>query len=139
MKNVQAAAAYRLAQFESAPPVKIVQMLNAGAIRFLKAALTFKPSQPEYRESIRRAEDIIAELRASLDHEPNPELSANLENLYVFMQSQLGQAIIDRDPAGIESSISILSTLLEGWKGVGETWENESGPASTSIDLRNVG
>jgi flagellar protein FliS len=118
MNHPSAAAAYRNEQFENAPPLKILQMLNEGAIRFLRVAAGKEPQDPAFRENVRRAEEIISELRLSLDHGPNPELSANLENLYLFMQRELSRALIDGEKAGIESCIQILGTLLEGWKGV---------------------
>lgn len=118
MNHPNAAAAYRTEQFENAPPLKILQMLNEGAIRYLRVAETKEPSDPAYRDHVRRAEEIISELRLSLDHGPNPELSANLENLYLFMQRELSRALIDGEKEGIGASIRILSTLLEGWKSV---------------------
>jgi len=123
MNNPKAAAAYQNEQFENAPPLKILQMLNEGAIRFLRVALGKETTDPAYRDYVRRAEEIISELRLSLDHGPNPELSANLENLYLFMQRELSSALLDGEKGGIEHSIQILSTLLEGWKGVNLTGE----------------
>lgn len=116
MNNSNAADQYRIAQFESASPVKILQLLYAGAIRYLKLALEKDPKSQAFREEVRRAEDILSELRASLNHEPNPDLSANLEGLYLFMQRELGRSIIDGETTGIEGSINILDTLLDGWK-----------------------
>lgn len=137
MKNAQAAATYRLAQFESAPPVKIVQMLYSGAIRFLRLAKEMDPSAQEYRDNIRRAEDIICELRASLNHEPNADLTANLERLYLFMQEQLGHAVLERDPQVIDATIEILTTLLDGWKEVGAAMDGAQ-PGSNATGISHV-
>ncbi len=115
MNQSDAAAAYRNATFENAPPIKILRMLYEGAIRFLERAKGEEPGDDEYRRLIRRADDIVIELRASLDPEPNPELSAHLESLYVYVTGELGQAILERDPAHLENAIRVLSTLLEGW------------------------
>jgi len=131
MQNAQAAATYRLAQFESAPPVKIVQLLYAGAIRFLKQAQDHEPTSEEYRGLVRRAEDIICELRASLNHDPDPELSARLDGLYLFAQSELGRAIIDRDAEALDGPIQVLETLLEGWKGAAKTLDAQD--ANTTV------
>lgn len=115
MKRKEVAEAYRTQQFEGASPLKILQMLNAGAIRYLKAAQESEPDAPEYRENLLSAEAIVNELRASLDHEPNPELSANLDGLYLFMGGELGRAMLEGDESGIENSIQVLTTLLDGW------------------------
>lgn len=133
MNNTNAAAAYRTAQFESASPLKIVQMLNAGAIRFLKIARYAGPEEPAWRENIHRAEEIVNELRASLDHDPNPELSANLEGLYLFMNRELSRALLEQDPSGVDASMQVLTTLLEGWKAAG------SEVAGTSTDAQSSG
>ncbi len=134
--NSQAASAYQNAQFENAPPIKILQMLNAGAIRFLNVAKNSDTKSPEYRKHIRMAEEIVGELRVSLDHEPNPELSANLEGLYIFMQDELSRAFMEQDTTGIDSSIRILTTLLEGWKGANV--QETEGPGATG-QIRHAG
>ncbi len=134
--NKNAAAAYQNQQFDNAPPIKILQMLNAGAIRYLKVALNADVKSAEYRTHLRMADEIIAELRVSLDHEPNPELAANLENLYLFMQRELSHAMLEGEISGINSSIRILETLLEAWKDVNIALK-DAPPEST--ELRNAG
>lgn len=134
--NKNAAAAYQSQQFENAPPIKILQMLNAGAIRFLKAALGFEVGGAEYRNHIRMAEEIVAELRVSLEHEHDPDLAANLENLYLFMQRELSSAMLDGERSGIENSIRILETLLEAWRGV-QVALNAAGPEAGG--MKNAG
>ncbi len=118
MEQTDAAEAYRIASFESAPPIKILRMLYEGAIRFLKRAQGLDPGDDDYRKLIRRAEEIVGELRASLDHEcdADSDVSENLENLYVFVQFQLGRALLEGEVACIEVAIEILTTLLDGWK-----------------------
>jgi len=116
MNHNDAAAAYRNATFDNAPPIKILHMLFEGAIRFLKHAREQPPGSEEYRKYLRRADEIVTELRTSLDHEPSPELSANLENLYVFMTGELARAHVEGEVEAIDPCIGILETLLEGWK-----------------------
>ena len=137
MKNTQAAATYRLAQFESASPVKIVQMLNAGAIRFLRTALTCEPTEDEFRVQIRRAEDIIVELRASLNHEPDPKFSGDLEALYVFMTKELSRSVMEKNTKGIETTIELLTKLLSGWKEAGSIIDG-GGTTSSSSGISHV-
>jgi flagellar protein FliS len=120
MNNTNAAAAYRTAQFEGAPPLKILQLLYAGAIRYLNIARETDPGDTAYRENIHRAEEIVNELRASLDHAPNPELSQQLESLYLFMNHELSRALLEQDPSGIDATVKVLTTLLEGWKAASE-------------------
>ncbi len=134
--NKNAAAAYQSQQFDNAPPIKILQMLIAGAIRYLKIAQKAEVKSEEYRTHLRMADEIIAELRVSLDHEPSPELAANLENLYLFMQRELSHAMLEGETSGIANSIRIMETLLEAWKGVNIALK-DSPPESSG--LRNAG
>lgn len=116
MNHTDAAAAYRTATFENAPPIKILHLLYEGAIRFLERARGLGPEHEEFRKYVHRADEIVSELRASLSHEPSPEFSANLESLYVFIQDELGSTLVEGREDGIENSIRILETLLDGWK-----------------------
>ena len=116
MNHSDAAAAYRVSTFENAPPIKILHMLYEGAIRFLKRAQELGPEHEEFRKFVHRTDEIVTELRASLNHEPNPEFSANLEALYLFVQDELGATLLESREGGIENSIRILETLLDGWK-----------------------
>lgn len=115
MNQADAAQAYRNATFENAPPIKILRMLYEGAIRFLKRAQDEDAGGGEFRRLVGRADDIVTELRASLDHGPNPRLSADLEALYVFINGELGKAIIEKSAEPLKNAIRILTTLLDGW------------------------
>jgi flagellar protein FliS len=116
MRHSDAAAAYRTSTFENAPPIKILQMLYEGAIRFLKYAEEHEAGSDEYRKYIKRADDIVTELRASLHHELNAEVAANLDGLYLFVQGELSQALIEGEVERLEHVRSVLQTLLDGWK-----------------------
>ena len=116
MKHSDAAAAYRTATFDNAPPIKILRMLYEGAIRFLKYAEEREPGSEEYRKYIRQADEILSELRATLDHDVNPEVASNLENLYVFSQAELSEAFVNGASERIEPVRQVLETLLDGWR-----------------------
>jgi len=118
MTRQNAADTYLESAIETAPPVKILRMLYEGAIRFLLKAKTFESASPEQVEWIRKSEDIISELRITLDHTVNPELAANLDGLYGFCLDELGDAVIKREPHHIDEAKEVLMTLLEAWKQV---------------------
>lgn len=115
-----AADAYRSASVENAPPIKVVRMLYAGALRFLEQAAEQDPAdgRSRFNELVSRADAIVSELRLALDHDQNPEVSANLEGLYLFAEKRLGDAIVERDRAPLEEVRQLLSTLLEAWNDV---------------------
>lgn len=120
MDHRSAADAYRSASVENAPPIKIVRMLYAGALRFLEQAADLDPvdARSRFNELVSRADAIVSELRLALDHEQNPEISANLEGLYLFAEKRLGDAILQRDRAPLEDVRQVLSTLLDAWNDV---------------------
>ena len=114
------AAAYQASVIENAPPIKIVHMLYEGALRFLEKAEQLDPIKDieAFTRNINRADAIISELRVSLDHECAPELSKNLDALYLFVEERIRTAFLDQKPADIGEARGVLTTLLEGWKGV---------------------
>jgi flagellar protein FliS len=120
MDHRAAADAYRSASVENAPPIKVVRMLYAGALRFLEQTAEEDPASPQSRfnEFVSRADSIIAELRLALDHEQNPEVSENLEGLYLFAEKRLGDAILDRDREPLNDVKYVLTTLLDAWNEV---------------------
>ena len=115
-----AASAYRAASIENAPPIKIVRMLYAGALRFLKRASETDPVQDPagYADALGRADAIVTELRCSLDHDVGGELSTQLEALYVYVGDRIGEAVIERKPESIAYATNVLTTLFEGWNEV---------------------
>lgn len=119
--NVQSAAdAYRKGSIENAPPLQIVQMLYKGAVTFLQKAAQLDPGSNgvEFNKNLSRAEAIVTELRCCLRHEVAPELTKDLEALYVFVESQIAEASIQRTTEPLEHSAQVLSTLLDAWNRV---------------------
>jgi flagellar protein FliS len=118
MRQADAAAAYREARFESAPPLKLVQMLYEGALTFLEqaeAALAAGETA-RFQERCLRAQAIVCELRAALDPAQAPELAGRLETLYLFAEGELRGAMRDESAAALAPVREVLATLLDGWR-----------------------
>jgi flagellar protein FliS len=100
----------------SAQPEQLVVMLYDGARRFLhQAAVAMGDQQIELaHRKLRRAEDILLHLRTTLDMDQG-EIAMRLQSIYVFCQSYLRQARLDRDPAKIQRVNSLLGELREAW------------------------
>ena len=116
--QADAASTYRQAAFENAPPLKILRLLYQGALRFLNQALEADAENEAafYNDRVSRADAIVCELRCSLDHQAVPELCNDLERLYLFAESRLQDALIDRDKDAIQDTMRVLETLLDGWR-----------------------
>ncbi|MCC7011034.1 MAG: flagellar export chaperone FliS [Planctomycetes bacterium] len=115
-----AAGAYREAAFENAPPIKIVRMLYSGALRFLDQAAA-EPAGglgSRYAYLLMRADSIVAELRLALLKEHAPDVAANLEQLYLFVEDRLRAAMREQNKAHISDARKVLANLLEAWSQV---------------------
>src|SRR5438105_9246915 len=95
--------AYRESAVLSAQPEQLVVMLYDGARRFLhQASVAMGDQQIELsHRKLRRAEDILLHLRDALDMEQG-EIAVRLESIYLFCESYLMQARLDRDPAKVD-------------------------------------
>lgn len=114
--------AYRRDAVLSAPPERLIVILYDGARRFLhQAAAAMRAEQVEAAHTkLRRAEDIVAYLRDTLDLEQG-EVAVRLQSIYLFCQRHLRQARIERDPAKIEQVSELLGRLREAWAAIERT------------------
>ncbi|HEY1508669.1 MAG TPA: flagellar export chaperone FliS [Solirubrobacteraceae bacterium] len=111
--------AYRESAVLSAQPEQLVVMLYDGARRFLhQASVAMRDQQVELsHRKLRRAEDILLHLRTALDMEQG-QIAERLQAIYVFCQSYLRQARLDRDPAKIERVNALLGELRDAWAAI---------------------
>jgi len=112
--------AYRDSAVLTAPPERLVVMLYDGARRFLhQAAAAMREGQIETaHQKIRRAEDIIAHLRETLDHEQGGQIALRLHSIYTFSLRHLMQARFDRDAGKIDQVSQMLGQLRESWAAI---------------------
>jgi flagellar protein FliS len=101
----------------SAQPEQLIVMLYDGARRFLgQAAIAMGDGQVELaHRKLRRTEDILLHLREVLDMEQGGEIATRLQSIYMFCQSYLLKARLDRDPAKIDRVSAMLGELRDAW------------------------
>ena len=109
---------YKQVQVKTANNEKLLIMLYQGCVKFLRLA---KKSIDENdiegtNNYIIRAQDIIRELRNTLDMEKGGEIATNLSQLYDFMLRQLVEANINKDSEKIEVVEDMMVELLDSWK-----------------------
>lgn len=111
------ANAYKSAELENAPPLKIVRMLYHGCLRFIdQAAASHEAGDfPKFNQYVGRAEAIISELRSSLDRDQAPELVDQLEGLYLFTFSRLIESIAGADLKPLGEAREVIEILLDAW------------------------
>ena len=109
---------YKQVQVKTANNEKLLIMLYQGCVKFLRLA---KKSIDENdiegtNNYIIRAQDIIRELRNTLNMEKGGEIATNLSQLYDFMLRQLVEANINKDSEKIEVVEDMMVELLDSWK-----------------------
>ncbi|NLX62345.1 MAG: flagellar export chaperone FliS [Tissierellia bacterium] len=100
----------------TATPEELTLMLYDGCIKFMNIAkynIENKNIQKSH-EALLRAQDIIMELRSTLD--PSYQISNNLMSLYDFMRQRLIDANINKDIKPIEEVLELMTDLRDTWK-----------------------
>ena len=125
----------------TASPQELRLMLYDGAIKFCRQAVdALKQSQFESSYNGRmRAQKIVLELSASLDHTVDPDLCGKLAALYTYIYRLLVDANMSRTPDKIEEAITLLEYEKQTWqmlmKRIGEKGEAppDAGAQQTAI------
>lgn len=112
-----AVSAYKTDNIENAPPLKIVRLLYQAGLRHIDTAARCDPRDPAsaFIESLSRADEVVTELRLALQKDAAPEVADNLEQLYLFVEASLQQAMQERSASGLVGARKVLATLLEAW------------------------
>lgn len=111
---------YRRDSIENAPPLKLVRLLYQGALRFLDRAMACEAKDPrsQFVAWVARADAIVTELRVSLEKSHAPEVAVDLEQLYLFCESEMQRAMNQRDASSLPAVRKVLAQLLEAWTAV---------------------
>lgn len=117
MNPQQVADAYRRQQVETATPAQLVAMLYDAAIRNCRLAQQAIEEQDRDRAArhLLKAQDIVAELMASLDVQAGQALGVGLLRLYEYMYRRLVQANVRKDAAAAREVEGLLGQLQEAW------------------------
>jgi flagellar protein FliS len=109
-------------QILSASPIELVEILYKAAIDSLELA-RIQLAKGDIRGRVAattRATNIVVELVQSLDRERGGDLVQQLVKLYDYVLHRLQQANVEQDDAGYREVIQLLSTLLDGWRKIGQ-------------------
>lgn len=122
---------YQATAVTQADPVKLVEMMYEGAVRFMRIAqhCIEQGDMEGAHNGILRAYAIVAELMATLDFEQGGEIAARLEQCYDYVLHLLKEANIKKDPAMLKQAQEIIEPLLESWR---DAFTNGAGTAQPS-------
>jgi flagellar protein FliS len=101
-----------------ASPVGLIVLLYEGAIKAIGQAKILMGVQryAEKGRMINKAVDIIEGLRVVLKHQPDQEVSYNLEDLYIYAKFRLGVANMKNDPEILDEVSNLLGVILPSWQ-----------------------
>ncbi|GLC25342.1 flagellar export chaperone FliS [Roseisolibacter agri] len=111
------AARYRNAELESASPGQLVVMLFDKILLTLRRArLAIESRSIEDRvELLLKANEMITELKVSLDFEQGGAIAQNLDALYAFSLRQLFEASRTGDAAKIDGVVRVMDELRDAF------------------------
>jgi len=117
MEAAQAHRTYKQVHVETASQGKLIVMLYDAAIKRTEEAIRLLDTKKldEINNNLIRAQDIIAELRASLDMKTG-EIAANLDRLYDYIQRLLIGGNVRKQKSPLEEALKLMTVLRDTWK-----------------------
>ena len=109
---------YRATKVGTASPVDLVVMLYQGVVRFTRAGIeaTERGDVQAAHKGFVRAQDIIAELVSTLDHDRGGEVAKQLLALYDYAFRRLVEANCKKDVVPAREVIGIFRDLGMAWQ-----------------------
>ena len=137
------ARTYQTQAVLTASPGLLVLMLYDGALRFLaKAHVALEADKDDWHRfevinrNIQKAQNIIAELKGTLNHDAGGEVAANLDRLYEYYIRRLHEANFKKDVTPVIEVEGLLGELRDGWS---EMLHRKENPDDTPIrGIRHV-
>jgi len=117
-----AVAQYRSSEVHTASPARIIVQFYDGALKFIRyGALALENNDFAAKGvHLSRAHAIVSELRLNLDSSRAPELTAELDQLYLFVLSCITQANMKADAKLLAPATNILEQLRSAWAQVAD-------------------
>ena len=116
------ARTYQAQSVLTASPGQLVLMLYDGALKFLGLAqegFRLPDDNPRRFElintNLQKAQNIIAELQATLNHEAGGELSVTLDRLYDYYSRRLFEANLKKQVEPVVEVERFLRELRDAW------------------------
>lgn len=109
---------YRNTQTQTAAPGELVLMLYRGAARFVSSAIAAIEAKDvaAAHTGLIRAQEIISELRATLDVDRGGNISHDLARIYDYLLRRLLEANLRKDAEPAREVLTLLRELLPAWE-----------------------
>jgi flagellar protein FliS len=111
-------AQYRMVTTQTGGPGDLLLQLYQAAIRNLGQARTAieNGDVADAHHHLVRAQEIIGELKRTLDHERGGEIAERLAALYLYMHQRLIFANVHKDIEPVDEIRGLLRQLLAAWQ-----------------------
>jgi flagellar biosynthetic protein FliS len=108
---------YKTTALETAPSETLLLMLIEAALERQDQAIEAIDlgDKASALEHLAKAREIFSELMVNLDHETAPQITAQLQRLYVWCIRELAKAGSEQDPERVRGVHRITASLLETW------------------------
>lgn len=112
------ANAYQRNAIMTATPAELTLMLYEGAIKFCNIGMMAieKKEIEKANTNIKKAQAIITELRATLDHKY--QVWEDFERVYEYIYRMLVEANIHKDIEALEEALKRIREMRDTWKEV---------------------
>lgn len=116
--------AYAKNKITMASPAELTLMLYEGAIKFCNIAIVAIENKDyeKANENIKKAERIIGEFQATLNHKY--EVAKDFEAVYDYLMRRLIKANMKKDTEILEEVLKHLRTMRDTWKEVMKITKN---------------
>ena len=131
---------YRATKVQTAGSVDLVVMLYQGAVRFIRLGIeAMEREDPQTAHAnVVRAQDILVELRGSLNHEDGGQIAGQLSNVYDYCFRRLVTANVKKDPEAAREVVGIMRDLGTAWQQIAtqQRHAHATGAASSFVRPR---
>ena len=132
---------YQEISINTSSPTKLVVMLYAGALRFLRQAIDDIGQKNFARksQSVDRTVAIIQHLQGTLDLEKGQEIAYELDRLYSYMTSRIFEGSAQLDTKALQEVAKLLETLLSGWEEIARKEQEHAVPTDLLAQQATTG
>jgi len=125
---------YRRTDLMTANRETILLMMYGGAMRFLKQAIEAGEANDFIlmNKMVAKTQEIVNELRSTLNFEVGGDIAKNLEMLYGFVSDRLLQGCLEKQVKPLGEALGIIQTLNEAWEQAIASLKKERAQAETS-------
>ncbi|WP_367607226.1 flagellar export chaperone FliS [Legionella sp. W05-934-2] len=117
------------ARIEEATPYELILLLLQGARSHISSAINHIEHKQlsQKGERIGKAISILDELRHALNHDVDPQMTGNLDQLYDYIQRILLKANLDNSTDLLREAAALLGQVHTAWLGVNEKASGTTG------------